>query len=115
MADYGIKISVPGNDVLAATARYLSLTTGQNLFKVFASGSSTVNASSTLTIAHNLTYKPNFLVFIESVGVSGQMELCTASLITNKARAYANNTNLYVKNTHTASRPIFYYIMYDAL
>ena len=116
MADYGIKISTAGNEVATAADRYLSLSSKQNIFKIAAAGSSTVNASSVLTIAHNLGYKPNFLAYIETGGVANQMQLISASLITNSAQTYADATNLYINNTDAVNnRDIYYYIMHDPI
>jgi hypothetical protein len=115
MANYGIKVSKPGYDVTSAADRYLSLSSKLNMFKVFSSGTSSVTSGNTLQITHSLGYIPNFMVYIETDGSTNQMEIVSASLITNKAQAYADSTKLYVYNYGSSTRDVYYYIMYDPI
>ncbi len=113
MADYGIKISIAGYNVLTADARYMSLNSGQNIFKVFASGSTTVASGATTEITHSLGYIPNFYVYLEDDANGNTMSLVSASLLANTAQAYADTSKVYVYNTGATTRTVFYYIMYD--
>ena len=69
MADYGIKITQDGDDVSSAATKDLVFTSSANSVKVLATGTLDIepaDASSTDTgrVAHNLGYKPGFLVFV---------------------------------------------------
>ena len=116
MADYGLKISKPGYDIATADDRYLSLSTKYNLFKVFSSGATTVTASGTTTITHNLNYIPNYLVYIEDPANASRMWICSASRIAIYAKVYATSTTLVITDTYgSGTRDIYYYIMNDTM
>ena len=115
MANYGMKVSLPGYDVTSDLDRYMSLSSKANIFKVFASGTSSVTSGDTLEITHSLGYIPNFLVYIETDGSTNQMQIVSASLITNAAQAYADTNKLYVYNYGASTRDVYYYIMYDQI
>ena len=116
MADYGIKVSLPGYGVGTASVRNLSMVSSTNMFKVNASGIGTVNAGASGTVTHNLGYEPNFMVFMANLSDANRMDLVTSALIANKARAYAGTANLVIKNTDiSTNRKYYYYIMYDPM
>ncbi len=104
MADeYGIKVSEPGYDVKTAGDINLSLKPDLTLLKVFAYGS--VNLTGDQTIAHNLGYVPQFLVFSYD-GTKTYM----ATGHVGYAVARADSSNLYIKDTGTSAK---YYIFYE--
>lgn len=63
MPDYGIKVSVPGVDVLTASNDDLLLNTNQKLLKSYMQGTATGSAGTFSPIYHGLGYKPQFLVY----------------------------------------------------
>jgi hypothetical protein len=68
MADYGMKISKPGYDVKDATDAQLVYSSKFDTIRVFTSGSGTITvpnpmATQTVTISHNLGYRPAFAVY----------------------------------------------------
>ena len=74
--DYGMKVSQAGSDVKTATKENLIFSSQYDTLKVLASGSGSqsvpassggVSGTATVTIAHNLGYKPAFIVFCTSV------------------------------------------------
>ena len=74
--DYGLKISQAGFDVKTADKENLVFSSQYNTLKVFASGSGSqlvptavgfTSGVATVTIAHNLGYKPAFIVFCSSI------------------------------------------------
>ena len=116
MADYGLKITKDGYSTDDAIDRYLSLSTKYNLFKVFSSGATTVTASGTTTITHNLGYIPNYLVFIEDPNNASRMWICSASRISISAKVYATTTTLVITDTNgSGTRDLYYYVMYDVM
>lgn len=114
MDDYGIKVSPAGVDVLSAGEEVLTLSES-NIFKIALDGTVSVSGSSTQTIAHSLGYKPHFYAFIEDESTANQMRLIHSAQLANKSLAYADATNLYIKNTHTGARDAYYYIFYDPM
>lgn len=72
MADYGLKISKDGFDVTTADEKDLAFSSTFNTYKVYATGTGTLTpadqwSTDTAEIAHNLDYKPAFLVFVRVV------------------------------------------------
>ena len=106
MADWGIKVSEPGYDVKTAADKNLSLKSDLTLLKVYSSGTATMTGNQ--TVAHNLGYVPQFLVFVkDSVPKS---TLATGHV--GYAVAYADTTNLYIIDIGTAATAK-YYIFYE--
>ncbi len=72
MADYGLKVSQPGYNVLTCTDKQLVYSSKFATFRVFAFGSGSITipnpvATSTVTITHNLGYRPAFAVYSQAV------------------------------------------------
>jgi len=69
MADYGIKVSKPGFDVLTTADKNLVFSSKFDTFRVFASGSGSITCTlgtvQTVTITHNLGYRPAFACYSE--------------------------------------------------
>lgn len=107
--DYGIKVSKPGFDVFTATGNQLIFKSDTDLIKVVLSG--TVSLSSTwTTIAHNLGYVPQFLVFVNDSNTN-KTYLGTASWYAGVARA--NTSNIYIKKKNASNDTAYYYIFYE--
>ena len=77
MIDHGIKVSQSGHDVKVADKENLVFTSKYDTLKLFKSGSGSQSVPAatlpsgpsgtvTVTIAHNLGYKPVFMVFTNS-------------------------------------------------
>lgn len=124
MADYGLKVSKSGSSVLTATDENTSMTSKFNSFKVFAQGAlqKAISPSSTftVTVSHNLGYKPAFLVFSDSVVGGGKR----FQVPFNDGAAYANsdatvdnsNLNIYISTggfSGTGNLDMYYYIFVD--
>lgn len=115
----GIKISVPGYAVQTADDEHLSLKTDFTLLKVKMSG--VVGSNNSYTIAHNLGYIPQFLVFWIGDPTMGSLEgACMQSqsyfsqFDADGLIAGADATNLYIDNPGLASSAL-YYIFYEQL
>ena len=69
--DYGIKISQTGYNVKTATNKQLAFSSKYKMFKEYLSGTGTLTLPGTdtdasVTINHNLGYRPAFFVFVDS-------------------------------------------------
>lgn len=112
MGSHGIKV-VEGDeiDVREAEDKELSLKSGLTLLKVAAQGSISLDAD-WKTVAHNLGYVPQFLVFLKDTSASpDQSSLGTADLDNGLARADENN--LYIGRVSTDRTEAIYYIFYE--
>jgi len=70
MANYGLKISKPGYDVSSASDSELVYSSKFDTLKVFSSGSGSITvpnpmAEQTVTITHNLGYRPAFMFYTQ--------------------------------------------------
>ncbi len=68
MADYGLKVSQPGFEVLSCTDKQLVYSSEFGTFRVYAFGSGSVTvpnpmAVTTVSITHSLGYRPAFAVY----------------------------------------------------
>lgn len=114
--DFGFKISKEGFAVDIAAEKDLILGTHLPLFKVALQAQTTVNGNSTTTIAHNLGYKPNVMVWIERAAGTDEMRLLTSFGAFLLAYVWVDDNNLKVRNLTTGSpRKVYYYIMFDAI
>jgi hypothetical protein len=72
---YGLKVSKPGHDVKTAADKDLVYSSEWATFTVFAANSGSISYSTgsvtTVTINHNLGYRPAFTVYTEVPFVSG--------------------------------------------
>lgn len=107
--DYGMKVSEEGYGVFTADDKNLSLKTGFALLNVFDEGSGTGQA----TIAHNLGYEPQFLVWVsEDSGIkSGGTGLATGSDLFSTAFIDDSNLSIFTD----PSSDYKYYIFYEPL
>lgn len=107
--NYGIRVSIPGKDVLTATDEELSLKSDFTLLKVVQNGRGTLGTTGIGTISHNLGYVPQFLVYMNNNATS--TSLCKGDLLTAGV-AIADGTNLYVIQGGTATYN--YYLFYES-
>lgn len=115
----GIKVAVPGYAVETADDEHLSLKTDFTLLKVHMSG--TVQLGMGVTVAHNLGYKPQFLVYWIGNANMGALEgACLSSgSYFSQFDAYTvvagvDDTNLYIDDP-TLGTSALYYIFYEQL
>jgi hypothetical protein len=120
MADYGIKVSKEGEDVKTIPNSYANVQkfslissvdisgAGFSLLKVKTAIKVTIANGATETIAHGLSYKPLFWVFLNTSGV-----LTPVYYDTQGTYAYIDATNLVIKNATGGSKDFYYYIFYD--
>ena len=126
--NYGFKVSKITKDVLTAGLADLASFSGTSSFGTSVrhqiihsvGGYENLTSGSTLTIAHNLGYKPMFLFYVDS-GVDGffieqisyRVEADATLTITN--RCYADNTNIYFVNNSGGTWSLRYVIFKDPL
>ena len=69
MADYGLKISKPGYDILTAGVKDQIFNSSYNSFKIVAQGTTSISVPTSgggsVTIAHGLSFTPAFLSFCQ--------------------------------------------------
>ena len=123
MADFGIKVSIDGEDVKTlpnsyANIKKFSLISSVTvagaafaLLKVKSSAKVTIANSGTETIAHGLAYTPIVWVFMKN----GSSNLVPVYDDTSSTYMYVDATNLVIHNQDGASRDFYYYIFYDAI
>ena len=74
MADFGIKISQEGNNVLNLSEKDVLLSSSYPSFKVYLTGTESFSIDATgiddITITHSLGYTPGFLVYYEVAATS---------------------------------------------
>jgi len=106
----GLRTSPVGVDVFTAGNDELTFNSNQNVFKIVASGTSTINASSatagaiiTNTVAHNLGYIPAFQAYYSLSGYNYQLPNSTgwgasggAVTFVNWLFAATDDTNIYI-------------------
>jgi len=107
--NYGIKVSKAGFDVFTATGNQLIFKSDSQLIKVAFFGTIALTALWT-TVAHNLGYIPQFLVFINDSSDS-KTYLGAASYYAGVARA--TTANIYIKRKNAANDTAYYYIFYE--
>lgn len=109
MADYGIKVSVPGEDVKTASDRNLSLKSDLKLLKVHTSATGQ-SITSDKTVNHGLGYVPQFVAFVND---GTNTYFCTGH--TSYGVARTDSSNLYIKDEAGGSdaSSTSYYIFYE--
>jgi hypothetical protein len=111
MENYGIKVAEPDFDVRTAEDKNLSLKSGLTLLKVAKQGTIDLDAD-WVTVAHNLGYVPQFLVFLKDTSATpDKISLGTADL--NNGLARADTSNLYIGRMSVNRTTAFYYIFYE--
>ena len=122
MADYGIKVSRPGEDANTKPDSYANIKkfsllssvdvagAGFTLLKVKASARVALANGASSTIPHGLAYKPMFWVFVNTGAVVKPVYYDTSGTF-----AYVDATNLIIENHEGANRNFYYYIFYDAI
>ena len=124
MGDYGFKVSKTGFDVLTAADENMSMSSKLNSFKIYAQGAihKAVAPSNnyTVTVAHNLGYKPAFLVFSDSVVGGGKRFQLPfndgVEYATSDATVDNTNLNIYISTgifSGTGNLDMYYYIFVD--
>lgn len=114
MQDYGIKVSLPGYDVLtipnsAANIKKFALLSGINLLKIKTAVKTSIANGATLTVPHGLAYTPIVWVFLEN----SSNQLVPVYYNINSTYMYVDATNLVIKNATGATENFYYYIFYD--
>ena len=115
--DYGFKVSEEGFDVKTAADKNLSMKTGFTLLKVKASGAATMDANPK-TVAHGLTYEPQFLAWAIYPDYPDYEGLDTVLLMTGNydaGAAYVDTTNLNLQPSsgQGTTSDATYYIFYE--
>jgi hypothetical protein len=123
MADYGIKVSETGSDVLTASEAELAFTSKYPVLKAILIGSVSLTADVQFSIAHNLGYAPAFSVFARANSDFGYYRHKIPRFIAPGESdpfgggltgfAYSDSTYLYIETNVTTQA--FYYIFVDTL
>lgn len=124
MGDYGFKVSKPGFDVESAADKDLVYSSKWGTFTVFATGGTTLSyttgSANTVTIAHNLGYRPAFAVYSEVPFTTGFVLLprVIPGATDRTAIPYCDSTNLYIRygpsfHTSNGSFDYKYFIYYN--
>ncbi len=92
---HGIKVSQPGEDVKAAAAKLLSLTTEFEHFKVAGLWNITVTNGQTEEFQHNLGYVPAFIYLIDSGWGKRLGPIGTGPDKSESSYAYADSQKIY--------------------
>ncbi len=120
MADYGIKVSKEGEDVKTIPNSYANIKKFSLISSVDVSGASfsllkvktatkvTLAHTATETVAHGLSYKPLFWVYLNT-----GTKLVPVYHNTTGSFAYVDATNLVITNNEGGSRDFYYYLFYD--
>lgn len=107
--DFTIRIALPGIDALDTDDfRDFSLIADEDniLIKEFVRGSTSVGASSSVTIDHDLGYVPFFAVYANGQWINGYN-------IFSLYKCYATTSDLVLINSEGSARTFKYYIFYD--
>ena len=115
MADYGIKITLPGYDIstipnTAANKKKFSLLSSLNLIKVKTTAKVTLDHATSVTVAHGLAYIPIFWCFLKD-----GTDMVPVYYDTSSTQAYIDSTNLEIYNSEGGSRDFYYYIFHDSI
>ena len=115
MSDYGIKISIDGQDIKNVTDLNLILSSKFNQFKIGQQNSFSItipgggSGSETLIVNHGLGYQPAFKVYVESAPGSGRRYLAPhydfSGIQTN---ARIDQDNLYIDVSYPIVGPPAY-------
>lgn len=122
MTDFGIKVSLPGEDVKTKPNSFDNIKkfslissvdipdAGFSLLKTKLSAKVNLTDGSTETVAHGLSYTPIVWVFLDN---SGKLEPVYDD--TSSTHMYVDGTNLVIKNQEGGTRDFYYYIFYDQI
>ena len=110
MGDYGIKVSATGYDVSSAGDINILLKGSFTLLKVVASGTTSLTTEWT-TISHNLSYVPQFLIYVNDK-TNSKTYLGTGSYSYGLGRS--DTSNIYIKRINASGDTAYYYIFYEA-
>ena len=117
MSDYGFRVSKDGFDVLTeADDKNMSITSKLNSLKEYVAGNTTVttdgSGNATKTIAHNLSYAPQFFVFAKYD--DGTWYPTNSNIM--QTVAWADSTNIYIKilvMSENTTYSLYYIIFHD--
>lgn len=99
--DFGIKVSQDGKDVKTATDDELVMSSAFNMFKVVASGTTSLDANATAgnpivtTVNHNLGYTPAVLCYLYYVNDNSYWPMPIATGLTTSGGNVAMNNYTY--------------------
>ena len=112
---HGIKISIPGVEVLTATESQLSYTSDKNVLKIKEFGSYTLtSASDTLIVNHNLGYKPFVLVYLRYYNGSTWVNYkLPTGFGVNSSTVLVTDSQLKIQPNTATNDVIYYYIFID--
>ena len=107
---YGLKVSQPGFDVLTAADDELVFNSGQNVFKIVASGTAVLPYAATgtqtsVSVTHGLGYIPIVLAFFEQSGTYSPLPVSELVL----TGADAGKTSRLIDAFATSTTVIFYH------
>jgi len=123
MADYGIKVTKPGEDISVKPTSYTNIKkfslissvdvagAGFSLLKVKSAVRVSIADNTIETIAHGLSYTPIVWVFMKN----GSSRLVPVYNNTTGTYMYVDATNLVIGNSDGATRDFYYYIFYDEI
>lgn len=117
MSDYGFRVSKEGFDVLTeADDKNMSITSKLNALKEYVAGNTTVatdgSGNATKTIAHNLSYIPQFFAFAKYD--DGTWYPTNSNIM--QTVTYADSTNIYIKvlgMSASTTYSLYYIIFHD--
>ena len=116
MADYGLKVSKDGYDVLTATDEELAFSTKYSLQKIFLQGNiivvGTPSTEVISSVAHNLGYKPAFLVWVRDPYTANTP---TILAVEANSHAYVDENNIYFRvfwNGGSDQNFLFFYYIF---
>lgn len=111
-ADYGIKTSKDGFDVLTANILQQSFNSEKNCLKIASEGNSSINGNGTITLAHGLSYIPASMVWFQVAGDGNWYPAFTTGsgcLVT----PYTDSTNLVCEVSTSAGQTVeVYYVLF---
>jgi len=108
-----IRVSLPGYNALTdSNIDHFALYADSNniLIKEKTRGNVNVDASSTYSVSHGLSYIPLFMVYAQD---GNYRYWVFGESIYSGFGTYANSSNIYLKNYTSASKNFRYYIFYD--
>ncbi len=118
VSSQGLKISLPGYDVLSATEAQLLMTTRKKELKIISESNTDCTAGVEKTIAHGQATAPAHLAYVESGGYRLKLNrdiLGATNPIASSAQGYVGADNTNVRIIIDQSKNVYYYIFIDPL
>jgi hypothetical protein len=114
----GIKIAHSGVNALTDTdpshfSLYIDGTTDHILVKEVNRTESTINATTTLSVNHNLGYFPYFVAEVEILG--GEFQWIYGSSTFSPYKIWVTTTQFKIVNGESSAKDFSYYLFYDQI